>query len=217
MAKTVGERLWSRVAQTDNGCWEWLGMVRENGYGSFATRRPDGKWTYTTTHRAAYVDQVGPIPDGWEVDHLCRNRGCVRPDHLEAVTLQENRRRRDVQYSPVVDRSPRPLPALPPPPPPAPKSTPWICRNGHDKRVVGSVVNGSGMITCAACRDEQNARRRKGGAHGTETHCPKGHPYVEGNMYLRRRPDGTVKGRECKTCVDARNRAAALRRKTAKR
>lgn len=201
--------------QSDNGCWEWLGMVRDNGYGSFAVKRPDGRWTYTTAHRATYVDQVGPIPDGWEIDHLCRNRGCVRPDHLEAVTVQENRRRRDIQHSPVVDRSSRALPVVPPQPEPepAPEPTPWACRNGHDKRVTGSVTNGPGLTTCAACRAAQNARRRKGGAHGTETHCPKGHPYVEGNMYLRRHSDGTVKGRECKICVDARNRAAALRRK----
>lgn len=223
MAKTVGERLWSRVEQVASGCWEWQGAKRTNGYGSFAVKRDDGRWTYTTTHRAAYIDQVAPIPAGWEIDHLCKNRACVRPDHLEAVSIQENRRRRDQGYEVLIDYAHRPLPVYEVR---APASTPqgraaWLCRNGHDTREVGRVPNGQrrdgrAAFTCAACRAEQAIARRKGGAHGAKTHCPKGHPYSDENTYRRTRPDGSVQ-RECRECVNSRNREARRRRAAARR
>lgn len=68
-------------------CWEWQGTLNPKGYGSF-----DGN----TAHRAPYRWFVGPIPAGYQVDHLCRNRRCVNPAHGEAVTLQENRRRSEL-------------------------------------------------------------------------------------------------------------------------
>lgn len=71
-----------------DGCWEWTAYRLPNGYGTF--------WTgthKTTAHRAVYEALVGPIPAALELDHLCRNRGCVRPDHLEPVTGKENVRR----------------------------------------------------------------------------------------------------------------------------
>lgn len=204
-------KFWARASPTEDGCWIWTGALRANGYGSYAVR-PGGRWTYTTAHRHAYKELVGPVPFGYEIDHLCRNRACLRPDHLEAVTIAENRRRRDIRYAPDIDRTPRPLPVIPPPPPVPPRRNPAThCPNGHDKRVVGTVKNGKN-ITCAACRADQVARKRKGGAHGTETHCPHGHEYTEENTYRRR--GGS---RECKTCVRARNRAAHRRRAASKR
>jgi hypothetical protein len=80
------KRFWSKVEKTDL-CWIWRGQRNHYGYGAFSfggTRRKVG------AHRFAYELLVGPIPEGLTIDHLCRNRACVNPDHLEPVSMYEN-------------------------------------------------------------------------------------------------------------------------------
>ena len=124
------ERFWSRVVK-DDGCWEWTGTHLPTGYGTF------GK---AYTHRFAYELEVGSIPEGYDIDHLCRNRGCCNPAHLEAVTHYENTRRA------------------------------WAlmthCRRGHpfDEENTHWEVNRLGNLArrCRACsRDRARERRRK--------------------------------------------------------
>jgi hypothetical protein len=73
-----------KVIRTD-GCWEWIGAISDVGYGKMGHV---GKCAYA--HRLAYEHYVGPIPEGLVIDHLCRNRSCVNPDHMEPVSHRIN-------------------------------------------------------------------------------------------------------------------------------
>ncbi len=77
-------RFWSKVRKTDT-CWIWTSAIIPSGYGTFWI---DGGTQYA--HRLAYEWVVGPIAPGLQLDHLCRVRECVRPDHLEPVTGRVN-------------------------------------------------------------------------------------------------------------------------------
>lgn len=84
------DRFWAKVQPT-GFCWEWTGAHDSAGYGIF-TLAPADHLNHTTTrsHRYAYESLVGPVGEGLHLDHLCRNRGCCNPDHLEPVTQAEN-------------------------------------------------------------------------------------------------------------------------------
>lgn len=83
--KTLEERFWPKVQKTQ-GCWNWTAATDQStGYGRIQI---DGTAGYA--HRAAYELANGPIPAGMMVDHRCRNRGCVNPDHLRLATNKQN-------------------------------------------------------------------------------------------------------------------------------
>ena len=118
------------LAKTDrsdpDGCWPWLGYVRQNGYGGVRLRK-----RHHNAHRAGYMLFVGPIPDGFQVDHLCKNTRCVRPDHMEAVPPRVNNMRSN---SPTARN--------------ARKSH---CKRGHPL-TPGNLINlSNGDRQCAAC------------------------------------------------------------------
>lgn len=86
--KPAIERFRQHTRETPTGCIEWTGYLDKDGYGQI---RPAGrKSTNMRVHRWAYEHFVGPIPDGLVIDHLCKNRACCNPDHLEPVTAREN-------------------------------------------------------------------------------------------------------------------------------
>jgi hypothetical protein len=87
----IYQRLWSKVDRSNlNGCWPWKRSL-SHGYGQFALRHNVNVKAY----KFAYVTLVGPVPKGLELDHLCRNRLCVNPFHLEPVTRLVNIKRGD--------------------------------------------------------------------------------------------------------------------------
>lgn len=84
--KSLAERLWARVDRRGpDECWPWVGRKRPDGYGQLQLGARK-----ILAHRAAYELLVGPIPVGLTLDHLCRNRPCVNPAHLEPVSDREN-------------------------------------------------------------------------------------------------------------------------------
>ena len=88
--KPIKERFWAKVDSADD-CWIWTAETSRGGYGRFAAgSRSDGTRRSVQAHRYAYELLVGPIPEGLELDHLCRVRNCVNPAHLEPVTTKVN-------------------------------------------------------------------------------------------------------------------------------
>lgn len=137
------ERFWKYVRVLENGCWEWVGGLSTAGYGYFyvGTGRSDGK--KVLAHRLCYQKLVGEIPDGLDLDHLCRYRPCVNPFHHEPVTRKVNTRRG------VGVGKNKPLHTH--------------CPKGHEL-VNGNLVMSGGRRRCRQCRQASNraSRERRG-------------------------------------------------------
>lgn len=97
--RPVIDRIMAKVTEAENGCWVYGGSITANGYGTVSLgSRADGR---DYTHRVTYRSLVGDIPPTLDIDHLCRNRRCCNPAHLEPVTRQVNVQRGRLFYSPI--------------------------------------------------------------------------------------------------------------------
>lgn len=141
---TLEERLWSKVDKAgpipaerpDLGrCWVWTASLNSMGYGQLMVVEAPGRRRPNRAHRLAYELTVGPIPEGLELDHLCCNKRCVNPAHLEPVTHAENVRRAVANDE--------------------------TCRNGHPRTEANTYRWGgrNGHRTCRICSAEGQRRR----------------------------------------------------------
>ena len=130
-------------ADTSNpaACWIWTGRTDRDGYARFGSGG--------LAHRMAYIAFKEPIPEGHEIDHLCRTRACVNPDHLEAVTKAVNTLR-SLAPSAINAREVR-------------------CIHGHPFTEANTLYGKNGRRTCRTCLRASNAagyRRRRAEALG---------------------------------------------------
>ena len=134
-------RLLAAVCEDANtGCWNWTRFLDDEGYGFTAFRGG-----YTKAHRAMYRELVGPIPDGLTLDHLCRNRACVNPEHMEPVTIRVNALRGDTAAARNAART--------------------HCPQDHEYTVDNTYITPEGSRRCRTCTREHirrsKAKRRR--------------------------------------------------------
>jgi hypothetical protein len=121
------ERFWSKVLNHPaTGCWEWRASKFWTGYGRFWD-----KPRTRSTHRVAYEALVGPIPANHDIDHLCRNKSCCNPLHLEVVTQRENTLRAES--------------------PAAINATKTSCPHGHEYTSANTRIRKDGARACRTC------------------------------------------------------------------
>jgi putative phage-type endonuclease len=98
--RLAAERVLERIQENDAGCWVFMGAIGTGGYGRVGGDGGRGGGT-RQAHRVVYESMRGRVPKGMDLDHLCRNRACCNPDHLEVVTRSENNRRGNQARNPV--------------------------------------------------------------------------------------------------------------------
>lgn len=115
-----------------NGCWLWMGTTnKRTDLEGYAQTKIKGK--KLLVHRLMYERHRGPIPEGMQLDHLCRNHLCVNPDHLEPVTPKENLHRSPLTWA-------------------SRQSSKTHCKWGHEFTPENTQLDARGHRICAACR-----------------------------------------------------------------
>ena len=183
MLNTLLKRIRVKIKVT-NSCWEWMGWT-SRGYGMVCFENRD-----QAAHRVVYRCLVGDIPKGLQLDHLCRNKKCVKPNHLEPVTARVNTLRC-------------------PDAPATINSLKVKCIKGHNFDAENTGRDKYGDRYCKKCCaiHSKNHYRKKNPNYGLDnrlkTHCPKNHPLIGENLM----PSGLKqRKRACRKCNIERQR-----------
>lgn len=197
------ERIENSVAVNENGCWIWQKHISQTGYGQISVgSRSDSSRQNTVAHRASFKSFVGPLIKGMQIDHLCRVRACVNPEHLEQVTPKENVHRSNAVYKHSIAKA--------------------HCPQGHEYTEANTYERetpaGGRSRSCIECSKARTKARYKL-AHpeakegmplwaqfAAKTHCKNGHEFTDENTYRY------GNSRKCKACgLLNKNRANRLR------
>lgn len=147
--ESIAERFWAKVNKNGpmpperpdlGNCWIWTAAVSGGSNGGYGQFWLNGK--QVPAHRFAYQQQVGPIPDGHQPDHLCRVRNCMRGAHMEAVSAKVNLLR---------GNSPTGL-----------SSRQTACKRGHDFTAENTIRSGDGHRHCRECTNAWKRAKRRG-------------------------------------------------------
>ena len=136
---SLKKRFWAKVVVAQNHCWEWTGADNGKGYGQFW----DGQ-QLVPAHRIAFEWLRGEIPEGLELDHLCRNKKCVNPMHLELVTRSENTKR---GIGPALAAQKQ--------------RAKTHCPHGHPYSPENTYITPVGGRQCIICRNARNRRYKQ--------------------------------------------------------
>lgn len=134
--RTALQRFWEKVVVLQNGCWQWIGALDRDGYGRF---RLEGE--SLSAHRAAWMFFIGILRPGVVLDHLCRFRACVNPQHLEPVTSGENTLRSPIAITAV-------------------NAEKTHCKYGHPFDSLNTYLVGNGHRMCRTCDRDRHRRRQ---------------------------------------------------------
>lgn len=140
VALNLDEAIPQRITIAASGCWLWTGTINRRGYGAISVRGET-----KMAHRVVYEREVGPIPAGMQIDHLCRNKACVNPAHLEPVTGSENCLRA-APFHPGSVRKPVRKPKT-------------HCKRGHEYAGANIYLYRNGRRQCLTCEKMRQAKR----------------------------------------------------------
>lgn len=172
------DKFWKYVVKNqDRGyetpCWIWIGAKFSNGYGHLRRNNKD-----LLAHKVSFEHTHGPVPSGLVLDHLCRQRACVNPDHMEPVTQRQNiLRGRGASASNAIKTH---------------------CPHGHEY-TPENTYNRYGQRYCRACMKARAKTDQP--QNGMKTHCKRGHEFTAENTYINK--NGS---RICRQCVRERRR-----------
>ena len=137
-------KFWKSVVRTPNKCWKWPRSLDKDGYGSFKNNNKISR-----AHRFSYELFYGKIPSTLVIDHLCRNKNCVNPDHLDLVTPRENILRGNTGHHTNQLRGKD-----------HPHGKKTHCSNGHEYNKKNTYLRPKGGRNCRVCHKEVERVRR---------------------------------------------------------